>query len=361
MDHDLAGAVFRRWDDGYPVSEVTFCKAASVLGIDPALALTEARYITALSKYAASSRSMSASERAYFSLAAGEDPRVMEKVAYSHGLNSDELILRKLSDRGFKPDLEKIALMVPPQEPAAGGQEQAGQEQGGQPPPQAGPEQGAQLQQAPTLFKPAPTAPEQTPPGPMGNMESLVQGQQQVFGQQAQDNGGLPPAGAEQPPPPPPEPGERIQQVAPGMDPETTQRYGQKLTEFEQEIGMQISDPKQMVKFVTEMQKVDKKYIDEGIKQMGQRLEGEMGIGSQVKGPQPTVPGFGNNQPEGSGSPASGGAEAGGPSEGTQAPLPAVQAMKGKKPPSGGQQPTAESVEKVANAARSLARILSRF
>jgi translation initiation factor IF-2 len=345
MDLTLAGAVFQRWEQGLPVSEASFHKAAALLDIDPDAALTEARFKSAFSKYASENRRMTPIEKMYFGLAAGiEDPDELTKTASAYLVDQERLICRLLEQRDYLPDFEKIALMPPPEaiqemmaqqmgseggapaegDPAAGAA-------GAQPDPQAaaaqaaapqGPMQGAQLQQQPQAFRPSPTAPEQVPPGPMGNMEELLQGQQEAFGQQAEENGGLPPAGAEEPPPPAPQPEERIQQVAPGMDPETTQRYAEKLQEFEQDMGMPISDPKQMVKFVQELQKLDGKYVQEGIKQKMQQWEAEMGIGQTVD--TPTVPGFGPGESGAGGAGAAGGAPA--PGGGQGGPPPAAEA-----------------------------------
>ncbi len=329
MDVTLAGAVFQRWEQGLPVSEASFHKAAAALGVDPDAALTEARFITAFDKYASAHRRMTPLEKMYFGLAAGiEDPGELTKTASAYLIDQEHLIRKMLEQRGYSPDLEKIALMPPPeamQEMMAqqmggdGGGGQGGGDGGGagaQDPAAAaqaaaapqGPMQGAQLQQQPAAarFKPAPTAPEQVAPGPEGNLDALLQEQQQTFGAQAEENGGLPPSGAEEPAPAAPTPDERIQQVAPGMDPETTSRYAQKLQEFEQDMGMPISDPKQMVKFVQELQKLDGKYVQEGIKQKMQQWEAEMGIGQTV---QPTVPGFGaGGEGGGAGAGAAGGA-----------------------------------------------------
>jgi hypothetical protein len=324
MDRELAGAVFRRWDQGLPVAETNLYKAASVLGVDPDAALAEARYYTALDRHLMSGESMSDGERVYFSAAAGWNSNSMDKLAGAYGLTPDELIIHSLRERDFQPALEKLALMPPPeliqemiaQQAAAGGDGGGGQQQPGQEEAMAaGPQQGAVVQQQPQArVRPSPTAPEQIPASQGGNMQALLEELQGVHGDQAAENGGLPPANMPEPPPAPPSPEERIQQVAPGMDPETTGRYAQKLQEFEQQMQMPITDPKQMVKFVQALQKVDSKYIDQGIKEMAQQAEQEMGIGTQV---QPTVPGFG--QQGAGGAVAGGGAAQGGAGAGAGA------------------------------------------
>lgn len=379
MDRELAGAVYQRWERGLPVTEASFYKAATVLGVDADAALTEARFLTAFDKYASENRPMTPFERVYFSLACGDDPSVLEKVASIYGVDQDEILVRKLAGRRFQPDLEKIALMMPPevaQETMAQLQEQQAAEggEGGEEEAAAaeeamgpqGPMDGAQLQQDPTQrFKPSPTAPDQLPPDAMGNLDALVAEQQGVHGQQAEQNGGMPPSGMPEPQPPPPDSTERIQQVAPGMDPETTQRYADKLTEFEEQMGMPISDPKQMVKFVQAMQKVDAKYMDEGIKQFAQQKEQEAGIGQTVPGQGPTVPGFEGGAAGaggGAGGAAGPGGQAGGPPAGGKPkiapgqPLPAAAAAKGK---GGGAQPQEDpnsAIAKVAAAGRILAQ-----
>lgn len=388
MDFELASAVFRRWEDGLPVSETNLYKAASVIGVDPDAVLTEARFLTAFDKYAAAQRPMTQIEFAYFSLAAGVNPYHLEKTASRNNLDPEELLVEKLRSSNFKADLEKIALMLPPeaiQEMLAQQQAQGGggdPSQGGAPggqgqDPQAaaeqaaapqGPQAGAQVQQDPSQrYKPAPTAPDQITPSSSGNLDALLQEQQGIYGQQAQDNGGLPPSGQEEPAPPPPSPEERIQQVAPGMDPETTQRYAAKLQEFEQQSSMPISDPKQMVKFVEGLQKVDVKYLDQGIKQFMQDQEAQAGIGQTVD--QPTVAGFG---PQAGGDEAQAGQQTGQPqAPGAQAAGQEAGETAGAKP---GQQPSAgqpapkkpkpvqagapsPQAEKVAQVGRLLARL----
>src|SRR6185295_9650643 len=59
------------------------------------------------------------------------------------------------------------------------------------------------------------------------------------------------------------------------LDDETIARYAEQLTRFEEGFQMQIADPKMMVKFVKELQKLDGKRIDQGIKAMSQQLEQE--------------------------------------------------------------------------------------
>lgn len=278
MDRDLAGAVLRRWDAGLPVTENAMYKAASVLGINPALALAEARFYTHLDSYILEKRAMTKGERIFFSLAAGIDPYAMVKTASAHGFCPEELILEALRDRDWVPDLRKIALTIgaPPEElPSAvnmadPSQVAAVQQATGM---MAQPQPDATVQQAAAIrMRPSPTAPEQIAASPNGNLDALLKEHQGVFGQQAQENGGMPAAGMPEPPPPPPSPEERIQQVAPDIDAETVARYGEQLSQFEQQMGMPVADPKQMSKLIKEFQKVDGKRIDKGIKAMGEQL-----------------------------------------------------------------------------------------
>ena len=345
MDRELAGAVFQRWERGLPVAETAIYKAASALGINPQAALNEARFYTRLDSYLLEKRAMTRGERKYFSLAAGIDPTIMVKTAFAHRISPEELILGALESNNWVPKLAMLAMDPGAQDPTTAGPANA-QDSMSQaqpvPPAAAPPQPGAAVQQDPQArFKPTPTAPEQAAPSPQGNLDSLVQEHQGVFGQGAQENGGMPAAGMPEPPPPPPSPEERIQQVAPDVDPETAARYGEQLTQFEQQIGMPVSDPKQMVKFVKELQKVDGKRIDQGIKAMGEQLEqeqaAELGVGQAtptVNGPKPGAGGPGALKPK---TPAQPGQQAA-----PQAPQPQV--------------PQA-AVEKVAHAARLLARL----
>lgn len=401
MDKEVAVAVLDRWDQGEPVSEVNLYKAASALGIDPMAALVEARFYTYLDSCLLEKRAMSLGERAVFSAAAGLSSGIMTKTASAHGFSPDELILEALRDRGFVPNLEKIAdLSTIMQQQQGGGQMPppgAMPPPGGAPPPgapmdpsaQAGdammapPDPNAMMQQQPDArVKPSPTGPEQTPASPGGNLDELVQQGQQIYGDQAMGNGGTAPQGMPQPAPPPPSPEERIQQVGPNLDPETVSRYAEQLQRFEDGFQMQIADPKQMVKFVKELQKVDGKKVDQGIKAMGQQLEQEQaqelgvdatptidgpgggagaggpGMGMSPKGPPPGAeeappqeepPQGGPSQAQSNGGDPSASAQSAGP-PGNQAPPVAK-----KPPPQQAAQPNA-AVEKVANAARALAR-----
>ncbi len=401
MDRELAGVVIEKWENGEAVSEKHLYKAASVLGIDPMAALVEARFFTYLDSYLLEKRAMSGAERAVFSAAAGIPPGVMMKTASAHGFSPDELIIEALRERNFVPSLEKIANLAALMQQQQGGQQGQPGQQGQMPPPgmdpsqqdpaaaQGGeammaPPQDAMLQQQPQArFKPSPTAPEQLPFDPAGNMDALIQQGQQVYGDQAMQNGGTAPQGMPEPPPPAPSPEERIQQVGPNLDPETVARYAEQLTRFEEGFQMQIADPKQMVKFVKELQKVDGKKVDQGIKAMGQQLEQEqaqeLGVdatptidgpgGQGAGGPGMAMapkgqPPQGEQAPQGTmpeeaspqGGPAQAQSESGGnnPSDGAQPPQGGPPSPPQKKAPP--QQAAQAAVEKVAHAARALAR-----
>jgi len=406
MDRELAGAVLSRWESGLPVSETNLYKAAAAMGIDPMAALVEARFYTYFDSYLMEKRAMTRKERHVFSAAAGLATSHLEKTASSFGFSPDTLIVETLRNNNFVPNLIKIAnltALVDPkqQQPMMGADPSQGQPQPGADPSQgqnpmmADPQQGAQLQQQPQarMFKPSPTAPEQAMPSPMGNMDELLQSQQQAFQDPGmQGNGGQPPAaGMPQPAPPPPSPEERIQQVGPNLDPEAVSRYADQLTRFEQGMQQQISDPKQMVKFVKELQKIEAKRIDQGIKAMGQQLEqeqaqelgvdgtptidGGMAGGQQVLAPkQPgSPPGPGGGQPPTGGPPQPGAEDPmAGPQSapqgqdqqaqskpGAEGPIPGQSPSPPQKPKQGpppAQQAAQMAVEKVAHVARLLAR-----
>lgn len=388
MDRELASAVLDRWDAGLPVAETALVKAASVLGIDPMSALVEARFYTYFDQYCLEKRAMTRVERAVFSAAAGLSSGVMEKTASRHGVTPDELIFESLRERNFVPDLQKIANLgaimgggQPGADPsggagggaggagAQGGQGQADPSQQGAEAMMAPPQADAAVQQQPQArFKPSPTAPDQMMASPDGNMQGLIQETQGAYGDQAQDNGGMPPTGMPQPPPEPPSPEERVQQVGPNLDPATVQRYAEQLQRFEQGVGQSISDPKQMVKFVKELQKVDGKRIDQGIKAMGQQLEQEQAQELGVDGGMPTIDGSGGQQvmapkgqsatPQGSSQQQAGQAQSTSPQQGDgQQGTVSSGATPPKQAPKPQQNQAAQAaVEKVANAARLIAR-----
>jgi hypothetical protein len=326
----------------------------------------------------------------YFGLAAGiEDPDELTKTASAYLVDQERLICRLLEQRDYLPDFEKIALMPPPEAIQEMMAQQMGSEGGA--PAEGDPAAGAEGRSAGSTSccssgcrtagadagRAAPATASGIPaladrPGagrPLARWvtwKNSCKASRKPSVSRPRRTAGLPPTGAEEPPPPAPQPEERIQQVAPGMDPETTQRYAQKLTEFEQDMGMAISDPKQMVKFVQSLQKVDGKYIDEGIKQMTQKWEQEMGIGQTVQGASPTVPGFGGGAggaAGGAGAGAGGGAGGAGGKPEVQPgqPLPAAQAAGTKPKQPQPQQPGAgaEATKKIAHAAEALARIAS--
>lgn len=290
--------------------------------------------------------------------------------------------------------------MIPQQQPQPGG----GQPPSGGPPPgmdpmadpglqqAAGgammqpPQPGAVVQQQPSArMRPTPTAPEQIAPSDGGNIDELLAMSQQANPDAAAANGGLPPTGMPAPQAQQQDPMSRIMQVGPNLDQETASRYAEQLQRFEEGFGMQISDPKQMVKFVKELQKVDGKKVDQGIKAMGQQLEQEQAQELGIDGGVPTIDGGGGPQVLAPKPGAEGQQTPGGPGPQDQAPGqaeqpggggpgdPAQQVAKemaaggkppGKQPPppqkQGPQQAASEAaVEKVAHVARVLARAAS--
>jgi hypothetical protein len=430
MDRELAGVVLEYWEAGEPVSEMQLYKAAQALDIDPMAALVEARFYTFLDKCLLEKRAMSRGERIVFSAAAGLNDTAMVKSASAFGLSPDELIIEALRERGFVPDIQSIAKLgssrvwkskkanlAPPMMgmdpsqaggPPGGGKKPPGQpgqdpmqgsmmmdpSGGGAPPPPeqaagdimaAPPDPNAMLQQQQSArVKPSPTGPDQLAASPAGNLDELVQEGQQVFGDQAMGNGGTAPQGMPEPAPPPPSPEERIRQVGPNLDEETTARYAEQLQRFEEGFGMQVSDPKQMVKFVKELQKIDGKKVDQGIKAMGQQLEQEqaqeLGVdsaptidgpgggmgggpgtkmapkpGEQGQPPPDQQPGSVSGSQPGGGDTQSNDGGQGGPTQEPQMQQPSRPPRPQPKP-APPQQAAEAAVEKVANAARALAR-----
>lgn len=303
MDHEIAHEVLRQWNTGQPVYEANLYKAAAALGIDPESALLEARWYTMLDhdlmKMASEGGELSTEALFVYSAAAGEDPRVLSKTASRHHLSSTELVLAKLAERDWVPDLAmlKAAMMAPVRDdgsagdmgapmmdPAAMGGDAA---QPAMAPPDQ-PQPGAQVQQQPQArYKPSPMAPMQTPPAAEGNLMPLVdaarhpnpememaggvgQGGMQPEAAPGSMDPAAGPAGAPQEDPPPMAPEDKLTQVDPSIDPETMQRWAPKLQEIEQQTGIQMNDPQQIQKFIGEMQKADQKTLDEAIKAMNQ-------------------------------------------------------------------------------------------
>jgi hypothetical protein len=289
MDQELATAVLARWNNGQPVTETVFHKAASVLGLNPDDALLEARYYTMLDHdlaKVASGGVLTDDDLIFYAFAAGDDPRVFAKTASAYHLDPQELILEKLAQCSWVPDLGGLKLamtmaggqggmmmdqMGAMADPAAGGI--GGEANAGMP----GPIPDQAVQQAPQQrFKPSPMAPAQVPPSKSGNLQELARQAMEPSppSQDMMGGMGLGAPGTDMAPttpaPPPPTPEEKLQQVVPDLPPETMQRYSQKLQEVEQRAGIPIEDPNQVQKFVAQMRKQDDKIIDEAIKNIGE-------------------------------------------------------------------------------------------
>lgn len=348
MDTDLAQAVFRRWQEGYPVYEGTLVKAAEALGVNPGAALLEARYYTQLDRgltKLAQGRQLSPVEAGWLVMAAGSG---VVKVAEAHGLDPVELALQALEARDWQPDfrefeVEKLAFMMSGEGQAT---EASPQDGGlGSPVPggvdptmgtnELGPQAGQQVQQQPgarqggSKFRPTPTAPLQIPPMPGGNIDQILQEAQQMQDSQ-QGQGAIDPMSGQsmEPPtdpgadaPPQPSPQDKLLQVAPNLDPQVIDRYAEALQQLEQQVGQQVQDPKQLQKFIQQMQKADGKRIDEAIKQMAETQQQQM-----------MSPTLGAPKGVGAGQPGAGGA------------------------PQGQQQQLQGAMQKVAGAAAVLAR-----
>ena len=307
MDHELAQAVLARWNDGLPVYEGTLYKAAALMGIDPDLALFEARYYTVLDNALMEKMAgydFAPWEKTLLSAAAGFDPRYMEKTASTYGLDHDELIIRALRERDWTPDLEKIAQSaMPPAAPPPQAAPPAAPQGEPQNPMMAPPQPGAEVQQQPdareAMMGGGPSASNPVPPSPEGNLDQILQMAQSAQG--AGQGGGLPPAGGEmdQPPSEPPSPEEKIQQVSPDLPPENVARYAQNLQQIEQQTGIGVTDPQQIQKIVQSGQKQDKKIIDQAIKDMEQQSQLQSST-SMAQKPAPP-PGSGASPDEQSG------------------------------------------------------------
>jgi hypothetical protein len=237
VDIRTAETVFIRWAQGEPVYEATLVKAAEALGADPQETLAQARFET-VRGHALSRGRLSDPERGYFAQKLAQSDPERARLAQ----NPKVLLstLEKLA--GPPPGLLQGEL--PPQ-PGATLQQVPSPASGGE--VQAGPQEWAQI------------------------LQELEAAQQQ---------------GQTEPPPPPPPPTEeqRIRSVAPDLDAETLDRYTQALSAFEQQIGIPLTQPEQLQKFLAQVQKQEGKYIDQQIKAMGAGAE------QAQPGSQPTAP-----------------------------------------------------------------------
>lgn len=290
MDRDLALAVFRAFQDGERVNDTMLEKAASSLGIEPAYILREARIKTAASNIDKKANFD------YLSRVCGFSRDRLEKVAHMYDATKEQVLLTYLQGVNFTP-YEKIA----EEAPAQGQNLQQDPNALGTPalPP------GALTSQDPfgnTMFRPSPTAPNQLPPTDEGNMQQLMendQNKEQIQAEQAQQGADqmLQQAGQGQQQ----MPKEQIQQALAQADPEAKMRYAfpgateqemaravEALQMVEEQTGLSVTDEGQLKKIVGEVQKENKKIIDEAIKM---QFGGQGGAGGGAPtGPLPGSP-----------------------------------------------------------------------
>ncbi len=290
MDRDLALAVFRSFQDGERINDTMLEKAATALQIDPSYVLREARIKTAASNMHKKANFDYLAKRCGFS----EDR--LQKVAHMVDATKEQVLMTYLQGIDFSP-YEKIA--------------------------EEAPAQGQNLQQDPTalatpalpptaltsqdpfgnpMFRPTPTAPNQVPPSEEGNAQQLMENdanKEQIQNEQAQLGADqmLQQAGQGQQQ----MPKEQIQQALAQADPEAKMRYAfpgateqemsravEALNMVEQQTGLSVTDEGQLKKIVSEVQKENKKIIDEAIKM---QFGGQGGAGGGAPtGPLPGSP-----------------------------------------------------------------------
>ena len=304
MNNQLAAAIFDRWNNGLPVSEVNMYKAAEFVGGNPQLALLEARYYTILDNYLGRGGEMTDLEKNAFSLFTGKYFSDFEKVASSYGIPEDDLIFRSLLSTEFVPYLLKAAESQPgPQEGSVVQQNPDVRQQAIDNPQSIQQATGnpAALQspdwQGNPMYKPTPTAPGQIPPSQNGNMNQLMyneqhkgeleaQKQQQMMSQLAAQTQQNPQAGSKE------QiqmlynqmtPQQKVQHAAPQVSPEDVERHAQEVSKIEAQTGLKIKDPAQIKKIIGGIEKQDKQIIDQAIQQQFNQSQ-------EMYGPLPGTP-----------------------------------------------------------------------
>lgn len=294
IDKDLAFAVLTSFQAGEKIHESMLEKAAAVVGVDPKEILKEARLKSAASAFLKKAERFTKPEFAYFASACGFHPNDLLKVAKLTDSSPEQVVFTYLSAVEYRPH-EKFAEGEP---------------------------QGASLQQDPSLlgnpqldpgamtsqdmmgnlmFQPTPTSPQQIPPTDNGNMQQLVQNDQNQGQIQAEQEQQAANQMLEQNPQPQP-PKEQIEQALEGADSMAKARYvmpggnedqlarlAGEIDAVEQQVQMAIKDPAQLKKIVQSIEKQDKKLIDETIKARTDMMGGAVGGGEQM-GPLPGSP-----------------------------------------------------------------------
>lgn len=291
MDELFSRQIFDLFCEGKPVSERLLYKAAESLSLDPEDIIREAHYYQVLDSYLDRGGEMVESEKAYLSKAAGSHYGLLRKTASTYGASEEELILRTLFNNNFVPDMNKLAEM------------DSGQPQEGN--IQQSPEYRQLLQNNPDIIgqmveqgnngqllsKPTPSSPSQLPPSQNGNYEELLyndankemleqqeeEKQRQQMMQQTQ----------QQPQQGSPEEiqflynqmssQERVTHAAPYLSPEQQQVVAQHIDQIEQQSGLKLNQLDQIKKVVQEMEKLQKKMIDESIKQHFEQQQPQTG------------------------------------------------------------------------------------
>jgi len=281
MDKDLAAAVLNGFSSGAKINDTMLEKAAQCIGVDSREIVKEARLRTYISTYLEKGASSPVFED-YLSAACGVSKGRLEKIAKLYSIPLEKVAITYLQARNFQVD-GKIAEF---DDGVASGQNLQ-QDPSALQQPQLPP--GALTSQDPfgnTMFQPSPSAPAQVPPSEDGNMGQLMendQNKEQIQAEQEQLGADqmLQQAGQAEM-----QPGatgqyskEQIQQALsmadsqgkmqyafPGASEQEMARAIEALDNVEAQTGLKVSDPAQLKKIVGEIQKENKKVIDEAIK-----------------------------------------------------------------------------------------------
>jgi hypothetical protein len=298
LSHDLALKIAEKAINGEPVNDYMVKSAEISLNV-PNL-LLEARFFSNYN-YIKTAQKLSQSELDYVAHACGSTIDEMDKIAYSRGVDTLELMRDMLVAYG--PNFDKLAEFDSGQptgqtlnqpnitNPAA----MMGQDAVGNP-----------------TVNPGPQSIDQMPPMTQGNMGQLVsnyENRDEIAAQQEQSQAQalMEQTKAQVQPGSKEEmealytqltPEQKVEHAIPGVTPEEAQRYGEEVKKVEEQAGTTIRDAQQIKKVVDSIKKQEKKVIDDIIKQ--QYSTQQTGFGGQPvqQGPVSPMEGIGQAQPQ---------------------------------------------------------------
>jgi ribosomal protein L12E/L44/L45/RPP1/RPP2 len=298
MTRDLAFTVIRSFSEGEPVTESMLIKAAEYLQLDSKMLISEARFKTAATqkiKELQKGHKLTEEELKHFSTAVGVTKDHIRKVASFNDTTVEDVLFTYFHQNGYVPhkkyaadetNIDDVALQ---QDPAMLDRFQikphslTSQDPFGNP-----------------LVQPTPQSVPQVPSMNGGNLDQLKQNydnkdqieqeqldlaNQQMLQQEGQQPGSHSKEEIESALSQADSMG-KAQFIMPGGTEDQLQRLSQEIDKVEQMAQLPIKDPAQLKKIMGEIEKADKKLIDEAIKSISESNSGAATGGSGY-GPLP--------------------------------------------------------------------------